>query len=71
MIVSATDPGQRGPALKADSYGNWSLDLRLRLLGGMPPKRIAALQQHKAQRIRELQTQMTDFSLMKCHCRGR
>ena len=61
MIVSATDPGQRGPALKADSHGNWSLDLRLRLLGGMPPKRIAALQQHKAQRIRELQTQMTDF----------
>ena len=61
VIVSATDPGQRGPTLKADSHGNWSLDLRLRLLGGMPPKRIAALQQHKAQRIRELQTQMTDF----------
>ena len=61
VIVSAADINHHGPGLKSDSHGNWSLDLRLRLLGGMPPKRIAALQQHKAQRIRELEAQMSDF----------
>ena len=61
VIVSATDATHYGPGLKSDSLGNWSLDLRLRLQGGMPPRRIAALQQKMASRINQLNAQLTDF----------
>ena len=60
-IICVSDAHQHGPNLRSHGNGRWSLDLRLRLLGGMPPRRIAAMQQHKVQRIRELQAQMTDF----------
>ncbi|SDA48024.1 hypothetical protein SAMN03159443_00834 [Pseudomonas sp. NFACC15-1] len=41
-IVDPLDPSRNGPPLKTDSQGHWFLDLRLRLLGGSPPKRLQA-----------------------------
>lgn len=61
VIVSITDPRHPGPSLQSDRHGNWSLDLRLRLQGGMPPKRIAAFQQHRALRITQLGNDLKDF----------
>jgi len=58
VIVAPTDTRQQGPALKSDGNGNWSLDLRLRLQGGMAPSRIAALQQKKAERIKQLEAEL-------------
>ncbi|MCF6760594.1 dermonecrotic toxin domain-containing protein [Pseudomonas fragi] len=61
VIVSITDPRHPGPSLQSDRDGNWSIDLRLRLQGGMPPKRIAAFQQHRALRITQLGNDLKDF----------
>lgn len=61
VIVSASDTGNQGPALKSDRDGKWSLDLRLRLLGGMPPKRIAALAQKKLERVKQLVAELHTF----------
>ena len=61
MIVSASDTTRQGPALKSDSAGNWSLDLRLRLLGGMPPRRIAEYQQRRTDRINQLEEELQAF----------
>jgi hypothetical protein len=61
VIVDAVDPLRRGPYLRVDELGNWSVDTRLRLVGGMPPRRIAAERQRKAQRITELQTDYQQF----------
>lgn len=61
MIVSAAAPHHPGPNLKSDSDGNWSLDLQLRLQGGMPPRRIAALRQQRAERITQLEKELKDF----------
>ncbi|SDB09337.1 dermonecrotic toxin domain-containing protein [Pseudomonas sp. NFACC13-1] len=41
-IVDPLAPSRNGPPLKTDSQGHWFLDLRLRLLGGSPPKRLQA-----------------------------
>ncbi|PTT26426.1 dermonecrotic toxin domain-containing protein [Pseudomonas sp. HMWF021] len=54
VIISPSAPIALGPALKTDGEGNWSLDLNLRLRGGMPRERIAAARQRKAQRIEDL-----------------
>lgn len=61
VIVGASDINHHGPAVRSDNNGNWSLDLRLRLLGGMPPKRIAAYQQKKSARVSELQSEWQAF----------
>ncbi|SFX02332.1 MULTISPECIES: dermonecrotic toxin domain-containing protein [unclassified Pseudomonas] len=52
--LAPRDPAQNGPVLQSDTRGNWSIDLRLRLRGGMPPKRLAKLRDIKAQRAAEL-----------------
>ncbi|AHL33722.1 hypothetical protein CD58_12825 [Pseudomonas brassicacearum] len=52
--LAPRDPTQNGPVLQPDARGNWSIDLRLRLRGGMPPKRLAKLRDLKAQRAAEL-----------------
>ena len=61
VVVSTSDANHQGPGLKPDSHGHWSWDLRLRLQGGMPPRRIAARQQQNAARVRQLNTDLTDF----------
>ena len=61
VIVSAADENDWGPHLKTVQRGNWLLDLRLRLLGGMPPKRIAALQQQKIERTKQLEAELDTF----------
>ncbi|MBT2340039.1 MULTISPECIES: dermonecrotic toxin domain-containing protein [Pseudomonas] len=53
-IVDPRDPNASGPPLKSDGQGNWSLDLRLRLRGGMPPKRVEAQRRINLQRVRQL-----------------
>lgn len=50
VIVDPLDTQRLGPYLKSDAAGNWSLDLRLGLKGGMPPKRIADLRKQNAER---------------------
>ena len=52
--LAPRDPAQNGPVLQPDARGNWSIDLRLRLRGGMPPKRLAKLRDIKTQRAAEL-----------------
>ncbi|MCS4251431.1 hypothetical protein [Pseudomonas sp. BIGb0164] len=54
VIVDPFDTTRLGPYLQTDGHGHWSLDLRLRLLGGMPPKRIAAARERKALRTQQL-----------------
>lgn len=54
VIASASAPHAFGPALKSDGQGNWSLDLKLRLRGGMPRERIAAIRRRKAERKAQL-----------------
>jgi hypothetical protein len=53
-IVDPADTTRLGPYLRGNEQGVWSIDMRLRLLGGMPPKRIAAERERKARRIKEL-----------------
>ncbi|NWC78276.1 hypothetical protein HX823_29780 [Pseudomonas sp. P7759] len=54
VIVDPFNTQRHGPYLQSDGLGNWSLDLRLRLRGGMPPKRIAAARERNAQRKQQL-----------------
>lgn len=61
VIVDPSDPHRQGPYLKSDDQGAWSLDLRLRLSGGMPLKRIAAVREHKAQRRQQLEADRERF----------
>ena len=61
MIVDPLDHNIQGPYLKVDNDGHWSLDLRLRLYGGNPPKRMDAIRQRKAQRVSELQAAYEQF----------
>lgn len=53
MIVDPQSPSQMGPLLQSDDRGNWSVDLRLRLRGGMP-KRITEQRRLNAQRKKKL-----------------
>ena len=61
VIVSASNFNHFGPAVKNDRQGNWTLDLRLRNRGGMPPKRIAAYIKKTADRILELNNDLEAF----------
>ena len=56
-IVDPLDPldaEKNGPSLRVDKNGHWHLDLRLRLLGGAPPKRVEAQRRVNLQRIQQL-----------------
>ncbi|MBB6287052.1 MULTISPECIES: hypothetical protein [unclassified Pseudomonas] len=60
-VVMPGDATHHGPYLRSESDGTWSVDMRLRLRGGMPPKRIAAERQRQAQRISELKLSFEQF----------
>lgn len=61
VIIDPSGSNHHGPYLKSDGDGHWSLDLRLRLFGGMPLKRLETVRQHRAQRIIELKTEFDQF----------
>ena len=54
VIVDPTDSKHLGPYLKSSGDGRWSLDLRLRLSGGMPKARLQALREQKDARRAEM-----------------
>ncbi|MEB0207266.1 dermonecrotic toxin domain-containing protein [Pseudomonas sp. CCC3.1] len=54
VIVDPADGNHFGPYLKSSGDGRWSLDLRLRLSGGMPKARLQALRETKNARRQEL-----------------
>ncbi|MET3455983.1 dermonecrotic toxin domain-containing protein [Pseudomonas kilonensis] len=60
-IVDPLDSTKKGPPLRVDTQGQWVLDLRLRLLGGAPPKRVAAQRRLNSQRCKELIEEMDQF----------
>ncbi|MGY2377600.1 hypothetical protein ACW9IB_24135 [Pseudomonas sp. SDO524_S393] len=62
VIVDPFNTQLHGPCLKSDGQGNWTLDLQLRLRGGMPPKRIAAARERKALRKQQLGEEQTRFT---------
>ena len=61
VLVDPLDSRHLGPFLKTDSTGNWSLDLGLRLAGGMPPKRMADMRRTNAQRRVQLLDEYDQF----------
>lgn len=61
IIVDSLDSARRGPHLRTDGQGTWTLDTRLRLRGGMPPRRIAEQRRRKAQRVTELEADYAQF----------
>ncbi|WLH51487.1 hypothetical protein [Pseudomonas tolaasii] len=61
VIVLPTEGSTAGPWLKSDGDGHWSLDLNLRLRGGMPRSRIEAARQAKAARKAELATEFSQL----------
>ena len=62
--VTVIDPttSRRGPLLRSDGQGTWSMDLRLRLRGGMPPKRMVEQRRLNAQRTVELINELAAFT---------
>ncbi|WP_339533133.1 dermonecrotic toxin domain-containing protein [Pseudomonas mucidolens] len=64
-IIDSRDPARSTPVLQSDQHGNWSVDLRLRLRGGMPPKRVEELRLRKAQRRVELLDAMFKLNAQK------
>lgn len=60
-IVDPHDPTKRLHTLRQDAQGNWSIDLRRRLAGGMAPKSIAEAKQRKAARVAELKKQYQEY----------
>ncbi|SDU92938.1 dermonecrotic toxin domain-containing protein [Pseudomonas mucidolens] len=64
-IVDSLDPARSGPVLQSNPHGNWTVDLRLRLRGGMPPKRVKDLRLRKAQRRVELLDAMYKLDAQK------
>lgn len=70
-VVMPGDASLSGPYLRSDGHGEWSVDTRLRLRGGMPPKRIAAERQRQAQRISELKKSFEQFIQGQVTMQGR
>lgn len=60
-VVDPRNPQRQGPPLRVDEQGNWSVDTRLRLRGGMPPKRIQAARLQRAQRVDQLRADYERF----------
>ena len=54
MVIDPSDSHHFGPYLKSSGDGRWSLDLRLRLSGGMPKARLQALRDQKEARRAEM-----------------
>ncbi|MGN8343300.1 dermonecrotic toxin domain-containing protein [Pseudomonas sp. SMV71] len=52
--LAALDADRNGPPLRVDAQGHWHLDLRLRLLGGSPPKRVEAQRRINLERAKQL-----------------
>ncbi|KAA0995170.1 hypothetical protein FQ192_08925 [Pseudomonas sp. ANT_J12] len=61
FIVHPEHPDHPGIKLKTDGHGKWSLDQGLKLVGGGPKKRIAAMREERQQRIAELDLQDDEF----------
>lgn len=61
VIVDPFNTRRHGPYLQTDGQGSWSLDLDLRLRGGMPPKRRDAIRQQTAQRKQQLEQAWEHF----------
>ena len=57
VLQDNLQPERLGPPLELNSSGQWALDLRLRLRGGGPKKRIQALREDKRQKVAELVAQ--------------
>ena len=57
VIVDPQDSNHLGPRLEW-SQDRWTMDLHLRLRGGMPPKRIAEMRQKKNQRTVQLKADL-------------
>ena len=70
VIVDPFNTHRHGPYLQSDSQGNWSLDLQLRLRGGMPPKRRDAIRQQKAQRKQQLEQAWDHFIRARTETQG-
>jgi hypothetical protein len=62
QIIDPLNPERRGPALRSDGQGNWSLDVGLGLRGGMPPKRIEELRRINQKRRTEIAAEITEYS---------
>ncbi len=62
IIVDPADSTHLGPYLKSSGNGRWSLDLRLRLSGGMPKARLQALDEQKDARRGEFLDQWTELN---------
>lgn len=54
VIQDAAKPIRFGPWLMSDDAGHWDFDLRLKLRGGGPKKRIALLREEKKQALTQL-----------------
>lgn len=52
--LAPLDVDKNGPPLRVDAQGHWHLDLRLRLLGGSPPKRVEAQRRINLERAQQL-----------------
>ena len=72
-IVDPLDPldaEKNGPSLRVDKNGHWHLDLRLRLLGGAPPKRVEAQRRVNLQRVQHVGLHHLQRSLWRDFGRG-
>ena len=65
VIIAPSGIDHHGPNVRADSNGNWSLDLRLRLQGGAPNETIAGIQQKNAARRLALEAELEAFHLQE------
>jgi hypothetical protein len=61
QLLNPKEPMRPGPLLAHDQHGKWYVDTRLRLRGGGPKSRLAALRQAKETRKHELNTQIETF----------
>jgi hypothetical protein len=61
QIIDPHNPARRGPALRSDGQGKWSLDLGLGLRGGMPPKRVDEQRRLNEKRKAEIEAQTREF----------
>ncbi|QJI43322.1 hypothetical protein HKK52_20990 [Pseudomonas sp. ADAK2] len=65
QIFNPDSPSRSGPLLTSDTRGHWIVDLRLRLRGGGPKRRLKALQQQKEVRRDALQQLIQAFKLQE------
>jgi len=61
QIIDPHNPARRGPPLRSDGQGNWSVDVGLGLRGGMPPKRIDEQRRLNDRRRTEIEAQTRAF----------